>query len=348
MVTVQVAVLLPSTVVAVMVAFPAATPVTTPFATVATAVLLLVHVTALLVALEGETVAVKVDFASLARVRLVLSRLTPVTVTAALTVTEQVAVWPPSFVVTVIVALPALTAVTVPFETLATEVLLLFHVIFLFVALVGATVAVSVSVPPTIRLEDDLFKVTPVTETEVEMTVIAQVAVLLPSTVVTVMVAVPALTPVTVPFDDTLATAGALLNHVTFLLVALEGETVAVSLSLPPVAILIDVLSKVTPVTAMGALTVTAQVAVKPPSSVVTVMTAFPIAMPVTSPADDTVATAGLSLLHETFRFVASDGSIVALRVSVPPTPSDSVFLFKLTPVTSILLGLTMTSQDAE
>jgi hypothetical protein len=159
-------------------------------------------------------------------------------------------------------ALPALAAVTVPFETLATEVLLLFHFTFLFVALVGETVAVSESVPPTIRLEDVLFKVTPVTETVVEMTVIVQVAVLWPSSVVTVIVALPAFTPVTVPFEDTLATAVALLVHVTALLVALDGETVSASFSLLPAGILVDVLFKITPVTATGALTVTAQVAV--------------------------------------------------------------------------------------
>ena len=62
-VTVQDALLLePSAVVAVMVDVPLATAVTTPpLLTVATSVLLLVHVTFLLVALEGVTVAVRVD-----------------------------------------------------------------------------------------------------------------------------------------------------------------------------------------------------------------------------------------------------------------------------------------------
>ena len=53
------------------------------------------------------------------------------------TVTVQVAVLLPSSVVTVMVAVPALTAVTVPFCTVATLVLLLVHVTFWFVALAG-------------------------------------------------------------------------------------------------------------------------------------------------------------------------------------------------------------------
>ena len=56
-----------------------------------------------------------------------------------------------------------------------------------------------------------------------------QVAVLPPSSVVTVIVAVPSFTPVTNPLLSTVATAVLLLSHVTFLFVALEGVTVALS-----------------------------------------------------------------------------------------------------------------------
>ena len=49
--------------------------------TVATPVLLLVHVTDLFVALEGATVAVRVSFAPTFSVRLVLFSVTPVTLT---------------------------------------------------------------------------------------------------------------------------------------------------------------------------------------------------------------------------------------------------------------------------
>ena len=65
------------------------------------------------------------------------------------------------------------------------------------------------------------------------LTVTAQVAVLLePSDVVAVLaviVAVPLDTAVTKPFASTMATEVLLLLHVTLLLVALSGVTVAVS-----------------------------------------------------------------------------------------------------------------------
>jgi hypothetical protein len=86
------------------------------------------------------------------------------------------------------------------------------------VALAGETVEVKVSVPPIIIVVDVLFRDTPVTGTEPLplVTVTAQIAILLPSEVVTVMVELPTDTPVTVPLDDTEATAGALVLHVTF------------------------------------------------------------------------------------------------------------------------------------
>jgi hypothetical protein len=63
------------------------------------------------------------------------------------------------------VAGPAATAVTVPFaDTVATEVLLLFHVTFLFVAVGGFITAERVSVPFTTRLVVGLRE-TPVTAT---------------------------------------------------------------------------------------------------------------------------------------------------------------------------------------
>ena len=76
----------------------------------------------------------------------VLFRLTPVTDTlAAVTVTVHVAVLPPSFVLTVIVAVPAALAVTTPEEdTVATDVLLEVQVTDLSVAFEGLIVAVRV------------------------------------------------------------------------------------------------------------------------------------------------------------------------------------------------------------
>ena len=69
----------------------------------------------------------------------------------------------PSSVVTVIVADPAFRAVTLPLDTVATEVLLLFQLTFLFVALLGLTVAVRERDSPSVRVADDLLNDTLVT-----------------------------------------------------------------------------------------------------------------------------------------------------------------------------------------
>jgi hypothetical protein len=94
----------------------------------------------------------------------------------------------------VMVAVPALTAVTVPLLTVATPLLLLDHVTFLFVALLGATVATSVSLLPTVRLVDGLLSVTPVTATLAEVTVTVAVSLfVLSAWLVALIVAVVAL-----------------------------------------------------------------------------------------------------------------------------------------------------------
>lgn len=79
--------------------------------------------------------------------------------------TVQVSVNPPSCVVTVITADPADTPVTTPFETVATEELLVDHETVLFVAFDGATVSVSVVVLPISTESVDLSSETPVTGT---------------------------------------------------------------------------------------------------------------------------------------------------------------------------------------
>ena len=143
---------------------------------------------------------------------------------AAVTVTAQLAVNPPSVVVTVIVAVPADFAVTTPdVETVATAVLLDDHVTDLFVALEGEIEAVRDDVSPTAIDRDVLLMETPVTGTAVDVTVTIQLAVNPPSVVVTVIVAVPADFAVTTPDFDTVATVVLLDDHVTDLSVALEG-----------------------------------------------------------------------------------------------------------------------------
>jgi hypothetical protein len=128
------------------------------------------------------------------------------------------------------VDVPADIAVTKPaVETVATEVLLLPQFTFIFVALEGDTVAVNWRVEASFITKLLKFRETSETETVKEKTVITQVAVLFPSSVVTVIVAVPAETAFTSPVDETVATEGLSLFQLTYLLSALEGETVAVN-----------------------------------------------------------------------------------------------------------------------
>jgi hypothetical protein len=194
--------------------------------------------------------------------------------------------------------------------------------------------------PPTVILVDVLFRDMPVTGIVDALTVTAQVDVLLPSVVVTVIVAFPAAMPETTPLDDTVAMPAALLLHVTALFVALVGATVAVSVSVPPIVRLVDDLFKVTLVTETveppSFVTETAQVAVLLPSTVVAVIAVLPVLMPIITPFD-TIATSGMLLLHVTSLFAAFTGKMVALRVSYPPTMIDVVDLLRETPVTATL-----------
>jgi len=210
-VTAQVA-LNPLNVDAVIVAVPGATPVTTPaVVTVATAGLLLIHVTVLLLALAGNTVAMSVSLPPTPIEVVDLFKVMPVGLINT-TVTTQVADNPLK-VVPVMVAVPADTPVTTPaVVTVATPGALLTQVTVLFNALAGVMVAVNVVDSLTLMVVDEGDMLIPVGTTLV--TVIDDVAVK-PFTVVAVMVAVPADTPVTSPVALTLATAGLLLTQVT-------------------------------------------------------------------------------------------------------------------------------------
>ena len=77
----------------------------------------------------------------------------------------------------------------------------------------------------------------------------ALVSVLLPSFVVTVIVAEPALTPVTTPLASTVAVAVSFDLYVTVLSVAFVGATVAVKVTVLPTATLAVLGAIVTPVT---------------------------------------------------------------------------------------------------
>ena len=261
----------PSLVVTVIVAEPIDLAVTTPEEeTVATEVLLEDQVTVLSVALDGVTVAVSVAVSPSDKVNELLFRETPVTCT--FTVTAQRAVLPPSLVVTVIVALPPPLAVTTPEEeTVATEVLLEDQLTVLSVALDGVTVAVSVAVSPSVKVNCVGLNATPDTGTVAALTFTEQVAFLAPSVVVTVIVAEPAFFVTTTPASDTVATSMLLEVHITDLSVAFAGATVAVKVAVSPSVNVNEVLSKLTPVTGITFdLTVTLISAFLPPSSVVT------------------------------------------------------------------------------
>jgi len=323
-VTVQVAVLPPSSVRTVIVAEPAAFAVTTPpDETVATDVLLDDQKTPVFVALDGDTVAVRLPV--LPATRLIVERFkeTPVTETVpALTVTEQVAVLPPSDVVHVIVADPADLAVTVPSEeTVATDVLLDDHVTALLVALVGETVGVSSYVSPAVNDNDVGDMETPVTETVDDFTVTVQVAVLPPSDVLTVTTVVPTILAVTSPLEVTEATDVLPTVQMTPLLVASEGETVATKDAVLPTWRVNEEVFRDTPVTeTVEAFTVTEQVAVLPPSAVLAVIVAVPAFLAVTSPSEDTVATEVLFDDHVTSLLDALEGLTVAVNHVVSPS----------------------------
>jgi hypothetical protein len=114
----------------------------------------------------------------------------------------------------------------------------------------GETVATRLRVPSTARLKAVSESDTPVTVVTLDsLTVTAQIAVLPWSAVVTVMVAVPAFTPVTRPASETVATLVALLLHVTAAFVASDGATVALRVALAPTASLSAAVESVTPAT---------------------------------------------------------------------------------------------------
>ena len=121
---------------------------------------------------------------------------------------------------------------------------------------------------------------------------IVHVAVLLPSTVLTVIVVVPTATAVTVPLL-TVATLVLLLVQVTFLFVAFAGATVASNVNVELSDKSLDVLFKETPVTAT-VVTVTVHVPTTGwsfSSYPVAVIVVVPAETPVTKPVLETVAT---------------------------------------------------------
>ena len=249
----------PSTVVAVIVAVPAETAVTTPLFTDAIVDEDVVQVIDWLVAVFGVIVAVIVDVAPVVNVNEVGLTDTPVTGMFACagleTVTNVVAVNDPSNVVAVIVAVPAETAVITPLFTDAIVDEDVVQVIDWLVAVFGVIVAVIVDVAPVVNVNEVGLTDTPVTGmfacAGLE-TVTNVVAVNDPSTVVAVIVAVPAETAVITPlFTDAIVDEDVV--QVIDWLVAVFGVIDAVIVDVAPVVNVNEVGLTDTPVTGMFA-----------------------------------------------------------------------------------------------
>ena len=257
------------------------------------------------------------------------------------TVITEEPVNPPLCVVAVTVAEPTVTPVTTPeVLTVAIPGLLETQVTVLFVAFAGATVAVSVAVPPTVTVAVGGVTLTPVTGTLMGVTVTTEEEVKPPLCVVAVTVAEPKATPVTTPDELTVTIAGLLEAHVTVLFVAFAGATVAVKVAVAFKPILTVGGVTVTPVVGilLPGVTMTEEEAVKPPTCVVAVIVLEPTATPVTTPEALTVAATGLLEVQVTVVFVAFEGLTVAVNVVVVPTAIVAEAGATVTPVGGIVI----------
>src|SRR5438094_323382 len=230
--------------------------------------------------------------------------------------------------VAVIVALPPPLPCTSPLAvTLATAVVLLSHVTVRPVnglPLASFGVAVSCTVWPACTDAVLGLTVTDATGTVVTVTV----AVPLCPSLVAVIVAAPAVTPVTTPLPLTVATAVLLLPQLTGRPdngLPLASFGVAVSCTVWPTGT--DAVLGLTVTDATGTvLTVIAAVPLFP--SLVAVSVAAPTATPVACPAPFTVATAGLLLDQVTVRppsGLPNASRVIAAYCAVCPTPIVAV-----------------------
>jgi hypothetical protein len=236
--------------------------------------------------------------------------------------------------VAVISVLPALMAVTSPLaETVATDVLLLDHVIVRpprIVPSAARSVAVAVVVDPLLSVEAPNDTVT--LDTDAVMTV--SVAAPLRPSLLAVIVVVPAASAVTKPFAETDATdvlLDAQPNVRPLSADPLASRAVAVNCCEPPTATCVT--DGLTTTDATGADTVSDAEPERP--SLVAVISAVPALPAVTSPLAETVATSVLLLDHVTVRpvrIVPSAARAVAVAVVVDPllnvaAPSATVTL---------------------
>ena len=136
------------------------------------------------------------------------------------TVTSHFVIFPLLVLATIFV-FPACNAVIFPLLTEATDGFELVHVIVLFVTLVGAIVAVNVSLEPTFNVVLVLFKVIPVATTCLILTSTV-VVVVFPLYDLAVITEVPSFNAVIFPLL-TETTFGFELVHVIVVLIALVG-----------------------------------------------------------------------------------------------------------------------------
>ena len=224
--------LLPSFALAVMVAVPSLTAVTSPFAsTVAMFSSEEVHARLLFVAFSGATLAFNANVSpSVSVCSVALSVMPSTSTTGAFTFMVHLAeTLLPSVALTVMVAVPSLTAVTSPFaSTVAMFSSEEVHARLLFDALAGSTLAVRFTVSPSSRVFSVIFSVMDATGMIDTFTV--HVAFKFePSLVVAVMVAVPSLIAVTTPSAFTVAMLLSEELQVTDRSSASSGVTVAVN-----------------------------------------------------------------------------------------------------------------------
>src|SRR5947199_83486 len=225
--------------------------------------------------------------------------------------------------VAVMVAPPAAWPVTSPLPlTVAIDVLLLTHVTTRPVSVLPAASLVTAEscwMPPAVMVAAAGVTATDATGTSVTVAV----AVALFPSLMAVMVAEPAATPVTRPVEETVAVAGALDVQV----IARPESTVpaasfrlAASCTLAPTST--SAVAGLIPTEATGTFaTVTAADAFFP--SLVAVIVVVPAATPVARPVDDTVATDGFELDHVIARpasTVPAESCAVPVNCAVLPT----------------------------
>jgi hypothetical protein len=230
--------------------------------------------------------------------------------------------------VAVMLAVPTATAATTPWlETVATDVLLELHVTARPVntpPLASSVVAVACEVPTAVMAFGESATVTVATGTG--LTAIVGVGLELTDSLVAVIVAVPTATAVTVagdPLPLTESTATLLETHVIVRPVStvpFASLVVAVNCCVPPTIIGVVGAESVTVATGDG---VTVRVALPDIPSLVAIIVVEPAPTAVTSPDDETVATAELPVLQVTtrpVRMVLPASNVVAVACVVWPT----------------------------